>query len=316
MKIGSLLVLLLGWQLLSGQKCTDEAMAAKTGKWKPGIQGSIRNIAKADLVKEKSLLLAMQKKAGLQHVPAGLEIVYSTSWNKDNTSGYFADPYSLSMYLLRYLCDDSPKGFYVEYSSATNVVVGVNQLFAMDNLYAAPLPADHFRGYLRLFKKPELKDGAIYMGTETSDNGNIKEENWLITRGDSLPFRYLSRKEFLLLAKTRLENKIKAGEGYLQKYLGKVKEQLLKPEKELSQPAICNWSDEEQFSGFLQEGERGAFYPVVPELNYYKKGLAKSAAQFISVKYKYSVGNKVFDKNIEGLRKAFSFEYLRSLLAK
>jgi len=206
MKIGFLLVLLLGWQLLAGQKCTDETMAAKTGKWKPGIQGSIRNIAKADLVKEKSLLLAMQKKAGLQHIPAGLEIVYSTSWNKDNTSGYLADPYSLSMYLLRYLCDDSPKGFYVEYSSATNVVVGINQLFAMDNLYAAPLPADHFRGYLRLFKKPELKDGAIYMGTETSDNGNIKEENWLITRGDSLPFRYLSRKEFLLLAKTRLDS--------------------------------------------------------------------------------------------------------------
>ncbi len=315
MKIGSLLVLLLGWQLLAGQKCTDEAMVAKTGKWKPGIQGSIRNILKADLAREKAFMAGIQKKVSKQHVPAGLEIVYSTSWNKDNTSSYFADPYSLSMYLLRYLCDDSPKGFYVEYSSATNVVVGINQLFAMDNLYAAPLPADHFRGYLRLFKKPELKDGAIYMGTETSDNGNIKEENWLITRGDSLPFRYLSRKEFLLLAKTRLENKIKSGEN-LQKYLDKVKEQLQQPEKDLSQPAVCNWNDEERFTGFLKEGERSAFYPVVPDLSYYKKGLPKSAAQFISVKYKYSVGNKVFDKNIEGLRKALSFEYLRSLLTK
>ena len=315
MKIGSLLVLLLGWQLLAGQKCTDEAMVAKTGKWKPGIQGSIRNILKADLAREKAFMAGIQKKVSKQHVPAGLEIVYSTSWNKDNTSGYLADPYSLSMYLLRYLCDDSPKGFYVEYSSATNVVVGINQLYAMDNLYAAPLPADHFRGYLRLFKKPELKDGAIYMGTETSDNGNIKEENWLITRGDSLPFRYLSRKEFLLLAKTRLENKIKSGEN-LQKYLDKVKEQLQQPEKDLSQPAVCNWNDEERFTGFLKEGERSAFYPVVPDLSYYKKGLPKSAAQFISVKYKYSVGNKVFDKNIEGLRKALSFEYLRSLLTK
>ena len=258
----------------------------------------------------------MQKKAGLQHIPAGLDIVYSTSWNKDNTSSYFADPYSLSMYLLRYLCDDSPKGFYVEYSSATNVLVGINQLFAMDNLYAAPLPADHFRGYLRLFKKPELKDGAIYMGTETSDNGNIKEENWLVTRGDSLPFRYLSRKEFLVMAKSKLENKIKAGESYLQQYLDKVLAQQKQPDKDLLQPAVCNWNDEERFTGFLKEGERSAFYPVVPDLSYYKKGLPKSTAQFISVKYKYSVGNKVFDKNIEGLRKALSFEYLRSLLAK
>lgn len=315
MKIGSLLILLLGWQLLAGQKCTDEAMAAKTGKWKPGIQGSIRNIAKADLAKEKAFMTGIQKKVSTQHVPAGLEIVYSTSWNKDRSSGYIADPFNLSMYLLRYLCDNSPKGFYVEYSSATNVVVGINQLFAMDNLYAAPLPADHFRGYLRLFKKPELKDGAIYMGTETSDNGNIKEENWLVTRGDSLPFRYLSRKEFLLLIKTRLENKIQSGES-LHKYLDKVKEQLQQPEKDLSQRAVCNWNDEERFTGFLKEGERSAFYPVVPDLIYYKKGLSKSAAQFISVKYKYSVGNKVFDKNIEGLRKALSFEYLRSLLAK
>ncbi len=315
MKIGSLLVLILGWQLLAAQKCTDEAMATKTGKWKPGIQGSILNIAKADLVKEKALMTGIQKKISGQHVPAGLEIVYSTSWNKDQSTGYVADPFNLSMYLLRYLCDDSPKGFYVEYSSATNVMVGINQLLTMDNLYAAPLPADHFRGYLRLFKKPEIKDGAIYMGTETSDNGNIKEENWLVTRGDSLPFRYLSRKEFLLMTKTRLENKIQSGEN-LQKYLDKVKEQLQQPEKDLSQRAVCNWNDEERFTGFLKEGERSAFYPVVPDLSYFKKGLPKSAAQFISVRFKYSVGNVVFNKNIQGLRKALSFDYLRSLLAR
>lgn len=315
MKIGTLFLLLLGWQLLAGQKCSEEAMAAKTGKWKSGIQGTIRNIAKADLVKEKAHMTGIQQKVSGQHIPAGLEIVYSTSWNKDHSSGYVADPFNLSMYLLRYLCDDSPKGYYVEYSSATNVVVAFNQLFTMDHLYAAPLPADHFRGYLRLFKKPELKDGAIYMGTETSDNGNIKEENWLITRGDSLPFRYLSRKEFLLLVKTRLENRIQSGE-VLHKYLDNVKEQLQQPEKDLSQRAVCNRNDEERFTGFLKEGERSAFYPVVPDLSYYKKGLPKSTAQFISVKYKYSVGNKVFEKNIEGLRKALSFEYLRSLLAK
>lgn len=38
--------------------------------------------------------------------------------------------------------------------------------------------------------------------------------------------------------------------------------------------------------------------------------------QLLAVRYKYSVGHKVFEKNIEGLRKALSFEYLRSLLAK
>ncbi len=316
MKIFSLLLLLSGWQLLSAQPCTNEAMAVKAGKWKPGIQGSIRNIAKADLAREKAFLTALQKKISTGYAPAGLEVHYSTVWSKGPELSYAGDPYHLAMYLLRYLCDDSPKGYYVEYSSATNVVVAVNQLFIMDNLLAAPLPADHFRGYLRLFKKPEKKDGAIYMGTETTDNGNVKEENWLVTKGDTLPFRFLSRKEYLLLTKSKLEKKSKEGETGLKAYLDKVNEQLKKPEQELARTAVCNWNDEERFTGFLAEGERFSFYPVLPDMSYYNKGLPKSAAQFISVKYKYSVGNAVFVKNIEGLRKVLSFDYLRSLLAK
>lgn len=89
-----------------------------------------------------------------------------------------------------------------------------------------------------------------------------------------------------------------------------------KPEQELTQTAICNWNDEERFSGFVKEGVRGAFYPVVPDLRYYKKGLPKSAPQFISVKYKYSIGDPVFDKNLLAIRNVLTFDYLRSLLVK
>lgn len=303
-------------QTISAQPCTAEAMAAKTGKWKPGPQGSIRNIAAADLVKEKAFLVNLQKKISSVFTPIGMEVHYSTVWSKGSEPGYAADPYHLAMYFLRYLCDDSPKGYYVEYSSATNVVVAVNQLFGTDDIKAVPLEADHFRDYIRLFHKPVEKDGAVYMGAELTDNGRIKEENWLITRGDSLPFRYLTRKEYLLITKAKLEKQQAATDTYLKKYLDKVNTALQSTEKELLQVAVCNSADEERFTGFLPEGDRFAFYPVVPAMNYYKKGTARSGAQFISVKYKYSIGDPVFDKNLQSIRNVLTFDYLRSLLVK
>lgn len=311
-----LLFLLGSWQLLQAQPCTSVAMAIKPGKWKYGPQGSIRSIAAADLPKEKAFLTALQKKLSNGFAPTGLEIHYSTVWNKGDDRTYIADPYHLAMYLLRYLCDDSPKGYYVEYSSATNVMVAVNQLFLLEDLSAAPLPADHFRGFLRIYSKPEKKNGAIYMGTESSNNGSIKEENWLITWGDSLPFRYLSRKEYLLITKAKLEKQKASTDTYLKKYLDKVNQALQGSEKELSQIAICNTFDEERFTGFLPEGDRYAFYPIVPEMSYYRKGAPRSAAQFISVKYKYSTGDPVFDKNLQSIRNVLTFDYLRSLLVK
>lgn len=311
-----LLFLLAGWQSLFAQPCTAETMAAKTGKWKQGPQGSIRNIAAADLAKEKAFLVNLQKKISAGFIPTGLEVHYSTVWNKGNETGYTGDPFHLAMYFLRYLCDDSPKGYYVEYSSATNVVVAANQLFGTEDIKAVPLEADHFRGYIRLFQKPVIKDGAVYMGAELTDNGRIKEESWLITRGDSLPFRFLSRKEYLLMIRAKLEKQKASTDAYLKKYLDKVNTALQGTEKELSQIAVCNSSEEERFTGFLREGERFSFYPVLPDMNYYKKGTARSAAQFISVKYKYSIGDPVFDKNLQAIRNVLTFDYLRSLLVK
>lgn len=311
-----IILFVIGSQLLYAQPCTPALMAAKPGKWKYGPQGSIHGIAAADLPKEKAFLMALQKKLSTGFAPTGLEIHYSTVWNKGDERTYVADPYHLAMYLLRYLCDDSPKGYYVEYASATNVMVAVNQLFLLEDLSAAPLAPDHFRGFLRIFSKPEKKNGAIYMGTESSDNGRVKEETWLITRGDSLPFRYLTRKEYLLITKARLEKQKASTDEYLKKYLDNVNKALKSTEKELSQIAVCNMFDEERFTGFLPEGDRYAFYPIVPEMSYYRKGVPRSAAQFISVTYKYSVGDPVFDKNLQSFHNVLTVDYLRSLLVK
>lgn len=310
------LIFLAGFKPLMAQPCTAELMANRPGGWKAGIQGSISNIAAADLPKERSFLQDLQKRISSVYSPVGLEVTYSTNWSKGGEQGYLADPFSLSMYLLRYLCDDSPKGFYVEYSSPTNVMVFVNHFNSSARLYAAPLQPDDSRGFLRLFSKPEKKDGAIYLGTDLTDNGRVREENWLITRGDSLPFRVLSRKEYLLKIRPRLEKKLQYDKAYMQEFMDNIDKALREPESELAKMAICKSSDEERFTGFVSENDRFAFYPVVPEMNYYRKGLPKSAAQFICVQFKYSIGDPVFDMNIASLRKALDFSYLRSLLVK
>lgn len=316
MRFPILVLFLCGCQFLNAQPCNDNDFINKPGKWKKNMQGSIRNITAADLGREKTFLANLHKKISTGYNPTGLEVHYSTVWNKAQDRAFVADPFHLQMYMLRYLCDDPPKGFYVEYSSATNATIAVNQLFLTDDLYAAPLEKDHLRGYLRLFKKPEKKESYWYMGEELTDNGRVRTETWLITRNDSLPFRFLNRKEYLLLTKARLEKNIKSGEAYMQSYLDKVDKELTQPASYLSQQAIAKTSDEERFTGFVKEGDLGAFYPVQPDMTYYRKGQPKSAAQFISVTWKYSVNMPVFVNNIQQMKKALPYDYLRSLLVK
>lgn len=116
----------VNFQHVIAQPCTAEKMAIRPGSWKAGLKCTIRNIAAADLVNERSFLQNLKKRISSVYSQVGLEVNYSTSWFKDDNQGYVADPFSLQTYPLHYLCDDSPKGFYVEIASATNVVVMVN----------------------------------------------------------------------------------------------------------------------------------------------------------------------------------------------
>ncbi|HRF25205.1 MAG TPA: hypothetical protein PLR98_13610, partial [Chitinophagaceae bacterium] len=95
----------------------------------------------------------------------------------------------------------------------------------MSTLYAANIAADDFRGYLKLKQKPVKKDGVYFMGEEVVGNSHLenkmKEYRWLITYNDTLPFSYISRKEYLLIQKKRLEKTVKESPGekaYLDQY--------------------------------------------------------------------------------------------------
>ncbi len=310
------------------QDCNKELLAQKTGTWKIGQQGSINNVSATDLAKEKLVIAAIHKMVHTNYSPKGCQVDYSTVYGKYTNAGesWIGDPYYYTMFILPFLCDSksADKSKYtVAIASATNVNITANVIYSMNNLYAANIPEDDFRGYLKLKQMPLKKEGVWFMGEEVvGDYGTpyeIKKYEWLITYNDTLPFYYVSRKEYLLIQKKRLEKALTDNPGekdYTNKFLKNVNEYLKKTESELSHPAVCMWNDEERFEGFVKEGSRGSFIAVKPNLDYYNKKLPKSSPQFITVVYKISTGDPVFEENMSNIKKAVDFATLKNMLGK
>ncbi len=313
---------------IQAQDCSKEILKQKPGTWKAGQQGSIQNISATDLTKEKSFIAAIHKMVSTDYKPMGCQISYSNVYGKNPGTGqtFIADPYYYTMYILRYLCDgnsaDKSK-YYVDISTPTTVNISVNAIYSLNSLYAANLPTDDFRGYLKLKQRPEKKDGYYFLGEEVVGDSHldnkIKEYRWLITFNDTLPFSYVSRKEYLLIQKQRLEKTIQESPGdknYLSQFLNNIAGYLKKPETELIQPAVCMWNDEERFEKFVEEGTKGSFIAVKPNPAYFRKNLPKSSPQFFSVVYKIAHGDPVFEENIASIKKAVDFAKLKNMLGK
>lgn len=310
------------------QDCTKELLRNKPGIWKAGPQGSVNNISAPDLVKEKAVLASIHKMASTKYNPTGCQVAYSTVFGKNPDAGqnFIADPYHYAMYILRYICDANSKDkskFYIDYSTPTTVTIAANEIFSLNNLYAANIPPGDFRGYLKLKELPQKKDGYYFMGEEiVGDRGTsseIKEYRWLITYNDTLPFSYLTCKEYLLIQKKRLEQSLKDNPGekeYTNKFINNVNEYLKKAEAELNKPAICRWNEEERFEKFAEEGTSGSFFAVKPNPDYYHKKLSLSAVQFFTVVYTISKGDAVFEDNIAAIKKAIDFAVLKNMLGK
>ena len=310
----------------SAQDCTKELLAQKPGTWKAGPQGSIANVISTDLVKEKSVLADIHKMISSKYNPVGCQLSYSMVYGKypDEGQTYIADPYHYVMRIMRYICDgnsaDKSK-YYVDISTSTTVDINANAIYSLNNLFAANIPASDSRGYLKLEKRPVKKDGYYFMGEKVIDwaENKTKEYRWLITYNDTLPFSYISQKEYLHLLQKRLEKSIRESPGekeYFQKVLEKISDYLTKPDSELSLPAISMWNDEERFNGFVEEGTKGSFIAVKPNLEYYTKKLQKSSPQFFTVVYTLTENDPVFEGNIAAIKGAVDFGRLKSMLGK
>jgi hypothetical protein len=328
MKYILLVTALLIVQRLVAQEpdCTPELLAQKPGTWKAGQQGTIANVTSTDLAKEKTVLADIHKMISSKYNPVGCQLSYSMVYGKypDEGQVYVADPYNYVMRIMRYICDENSADkskYYVDISTSTTVNIAANAIYSLNNLFAANIPASDFRGYLKLEERPVKKDGYYYLGKKVINSADNKtmEYRWLITYTDILPFSYLSRKEYLLIQKKRLEKSIQESPGekeYFQKFLENISEYLTKPDSDLIQDAICMSNDEERFNGFVDEGTKGSFIAVKPNLEYYNKKLPKSSPQFFTVVYTLTENDPVFEENIAAIKEAVDFEKLKNMLGK
>ena len=313
----------------SAQDCTPELLAQKPGTWKAGMKGSTPNVSVADLVKEKAVLANIHQMISNGYNPMGCQVTYSNAFSgayPGSGKNWVADNFCYNMYILRYLCDQQSSDkskYYVDISTTTTATINANVIWSLNNLYASNLPDDDFRGYLKLKEKPQLKDGFWYMGEEVVGDGSAEnktiEYRWLITYDEKLPFSYVSRKEFLLIQKKRLEKTMKddqSSSDYYKQFMKNINDALTKSEEDLNMPAICKWNDEERFTGFVEEGTKGSFFAVKPDLSYYNKKLPKSAPQFFYLVYTLAHGYPVFEENIAGIQKAVDFNSLKAMLGK
>jgi len=313
----------------SAQDCSQELLAQMPGTWKAPIKGNTPNVSAGDLVKEKVVLANIHKMISAGYTPKGCQVTVSNSFSGaylPSGKNWIADNFSYTIYILRYICDqhsaDKSK-YYVDISTPTTVTITANAISSLNSLFAADLPDDDLRGYLKLKDKPQLKDGFWYLGEAVVGDSWLEnktvEYRWLITYDEKLPFSYVSRKEYLLIQKKRLEKTMKddqSSSDFYNQFMKNINDALTKSEEDLSKPAICNWNDEERFTGFVEERTKGSFIAVKPDMSYYSKKLPKSAPQFFYVEYKIAHGEPVFEENIAGIQKAVDFKVLKAMLDK
>lgn len=332
------------------QPCNESELASIPGKFKPGIPGSVKNVTAANLAKEKQVLAGIHKMISSGYQPAGCEITYSNAfgYNPANGKNWVADPYYYGMFILKYTCGTSKRNnlpYQPSVSSNTNVFININYLWSQKgriSLYAAGLPDNEANRYFYLKSWPQQKDGFFYwMLDDARESVNRREYQYLVTYNGKLPFRKLTRKEFL-------PNKIRELNEGLQEYKSIIKtinpnfdaaskrnhdnmketiaaqesliknlEDMLRTQsaEELNKPAIIGPGDSKfEFSGFKNEGEPFTSILAVPDMSYYKPGLPRWVPQFICITVGVDTKNEVYKSNIAQIEKALDFNKLNQML--
>src|SRR5688572_15035044 len=165
MKTCFLIIVLFSRVLVSGQDCTPESLAQIAGNWKQGIAGSTPNVTAAELAKEKAVLAKIHKMLVDGYKPKGVQAMHAYAFSgpgPNNGKNWIAGTYWYSLYVLQYYCENDPAA-KVKYSptssTATRLNIYANLIPELNSLYAADLPDDEMRGYLKLKHRPIKKDG-------------------------------------------------------------------------------------------------------------------------------------------------------------
>jgi len=328
------------------QPCVQEELIKLPGEWKQGIKGSVNNVSSANLVKEKEVVQSILKIFMDGYKPMGCKAQYSGvyGFNKYSGKNWISDPYGLSVFFLRYLCDPVNKEkYYVDISTPTNLQVSVNKFTPLNKeIFAAELPDDHEEGFIRISKLPEYKNGYYFMESNVDYDKNITTYFWMIGYSGKLPYKHVTQKEYLL--KTLATYKIKIQEinerelarksrdiltdediefyieqrDYYRKPIVLIEEMLQnKSAAELESPAvILHPGDLQPFAGLVEMGTPYADILIVPNPDYYNRKLPKYAPQLFSINLTISKDDPVFEDVLEKISKAVNVKKFKEMLGE
>lgn len=204
---------IIGCNLAIAQKCNDAALENVPGTWKPGMIGSI-GISGTDLVKAKSVTAIADNMIRPNfRIPKGISASYTTAYYGVNDyTGNDLKHYSYTNWFNDFMCHNDQ----VRMDPDSQIILRINFNDTDITFTREVLPGDwsenekdHF-GWLDNF--PDQKNGIIYQkAIPDSAQFTDKPERWLITYDGKLPYKYVTRLEYLQKLKVKLEKAILKG---------------------------------------------------------------------------------------------------------
>lgn len=178
--------------LLSLQTFSQQVPSVQ-GRWVKGMKGSVNNISSAELKQEQLVVASIHKMISSRYKPDGVDATYSENhgYDKALNEKYFANPYAYGVYIVKPRAGESSTSFFVY----ANSMEWVNYLRC--NYAPGQYP------YLMMRAIPETRDGYVFYNLNKDlDQKDTSYTAYLITYPGKMPYRKVSRKEYLNFIRT------------------------------------------------------------------------------------------------------------------
>ena len=339
MKILKGLLLFAAAGAAAAQSCSEAALPQMPGVWKQAPKGSSNGVPAKDLAVQSKVFATLYAMLRQNYSPLGLTASQG-GWQRARATNKRPDSYGYSVYFLPLYCQGTATK--TETHTATVLTIHVN---AADFQFTKSATQRYFldeserANYAWLKSMPDVRNGVLHfkLATDPNEGANAREDKWLVTYDDQLPFHYVSRKEYLddaraLFTKLRtrewqkIEHDFKDNPQLREKMLATTRQHIdgqlalidkwstADPAPELGLPAIV--SSFEDFKGFLNEGERGAVILIKDKPDYYSVKLPTSMPQLFAVDFKAVTDRPVHARAYADALQAVDFPLLKSLLGK
>lgn len=204
-------ILLVSFYLYAQKTCDQNELSSRPGKWKESkAKGSLYEVTPKEAAAEQATLNNISGMIKAGYTPQAVVAMPSNiiGYNPAIGANWIANPFAHFIPFRKYLCLQGKE--YVNGEMVVDVkatlFIYANSMEWIANIYPANFSKDNENGYVYMQDMPVVKDGFYYYNLNP-EAGAEPYEAVLITKDNALPFKYVSKKEFLLIRKTKLEKK-------------------------------------------------------------------------------------------------------------